>query len=146
MSAGWECVGLDQGLPQDLPPHSPLPQFLLGKERESGPASQVAFGLIPLMELISPSCHSHESSPGSQPSPSQPTSHGGHGVLPWRSGPTRTPLALSGLTALPTAPHPLALMRPLPCHKPSRRDRSTRSTDHAAWTMDGWGSRARSLP
>ncbi|KAM6347187.1 sideroflexin-2 isoform 1-T2 [Alca torda] len=98
---GW---GPDLGLPQDLPP-----QFHPGKEREDVPASQVAFGLISLMELVPPSCHSHQSSRSSQPSPSQPTAHGERGLLPWWSGPTRTSLARSGPDSSshrPTSPCP----------------------------------------
>uniref|UniRef100_A0A8C8AL07 Sideroflexin 2 n=1 Tax=Otus sunia TaxID=257818 RepID=A0A8C8AL07_9STRI len=101
------------------------------KKRESGSASQVVFGLISLMELVSPSCHSHQSSLSPQPSSSQPTAHGGYRVLPQQLGSIRMPLLLSG-----PSPHNLTSLtptRPLPCHKPGRRDQSIRSKDHAAW-------------
>ncbi|XP_017924749.1 sideroflexin-2 isoform X2 [Manacus vitellinus] len=92
------------------------------KKREGGTASQVSFGLIPQMELISLSCHSSRSPSSPQASSSQPTACGGHGVLSWQLGPTRTHLMLSGPSpslSSPASPH---LMRPLTCRRPSRRD------------------------
>ncbi|XP_069652971.1 sideroflexin-2 isoform X1 [Haliaeetus albicilla] len=71
------------------------------RKREGGPAPQVVFGLISLLE---PSWHCHQSPLSPQPSSSQPTARGGHGVLPQQLGPTRTPLALSGPGPSPRSP------------------------------------------
>lgn len=114
-----------------------------GKKRGGGPASQVVFNLISLMELVSLSCRFHRSPPSLQPSSSQPTACR---VLPWQLGPTKMPLVLSG--PCPAAQHPLThtLMRPLLCCKPSRRGRSVGTVVHAAQVMDRRQSCARSLP
>ncbi|KAM9612559.1 sideroflexin-2 isoform 7-T9 [Morphnus guianensis] len=71
------------------------------RKREGGPAPQVVFGLISLLE---PSWHCHQSPLSPQPSSSQHTARGGHGELPQQLGPTRTPLALSGPGPSPRSP------------------------------------------
>lgn len=57
-AGGW---GARRGSPPG-PTASPSPASVSPrKKREGGPASPVVFVLIPLMELVSPSCHSHQS-------------------------------------------------------------------------------------
>lgn len=82
-----------------------------------------------LIELVSTSCHSHQSSPSPQSSLSQLKACEASVLLPWQ-------LDLLG----PIDQYSLPLARL--CCKPSKRDRST---DHAAPVMDGWVSCVRFL-